>query len=119
MLTATGALHILVAGAIAGNTYLAMARDGLLASAEKDLERSFALWFLVCGILLILWGMTLQHYMRKEQQPAPALIGWALLLFSLIGGLIEPVSGFWLFLPQGAIILLANRRRGDINSRGI
>lgn len=110
LLTATGILHTLVAAFLTKEIFVAIVRDGVVNTIKEDSVRGFALWFLVCGVLLILWGQTLQHYLRKEQKPAPLFLGYSMLLFALLGGIIAPVSGFWLFLPQGFIIVVANKR---------
>lgn len=107
-LTATGILHTLVALHLSKDAYAGMIRDGFVNSAIHDVNRELALWFLVCGILLILWGQTLRYYIKKEQKPAPEFVGYSVLLFAVIGCIIEPVSGFWLFLPQAFIIIRAN-----------
>lgn len=108
-LVATGILHTLVAGMIYGNTYVDLIREGLFDTIKRDPVRGSALWFFVCGFLLICWGATLQRAIREQNSPAPKWLGYALLTFAAIGCVIVPVSGFWLFLPQGAIILRAKR----------
>lgn len=107
LLVITGILHIIVAILLRGDVYWDMIQDGLIAST-KDVTRGFALWFFVCGVLIILFGQTLHYYIRREQKPAPLFLGYALLVFSVLGGLIEPVSGFWLFIPQALIIIMAD-----------
>jgi len=109
LLTATGILHTIVALGLGWSRYSEMFQDGLINSTEGDFERGFALWFLVCGVLLILLGETLQYYIKREQKPAPLFLGYSLLVFSVLGCIIVPVSGFWLFIPQALIIILAKR----------
>lgn len=108
-LTITGVLHTIVALAINWSIYKTIISNGLVNSIGNDFTKAFALWFLICGLLLIFWGQTLQYYLKKEQQPAPLFLGYAILILSIIGCIIEPVSGFWLFLPQALIIILAKR----------
>ena len=110
LLTATGIIHTVVALLSGWETYKEMLQDGFINSVGDDFKRGFALWFLICGILLIFLGQTLQHYIKKEQKPAPLFLGHALLLISIVGCFIEPVSGFWLFIPQALIIVFANRK---------
>ena len=95
-LVITGAIHTVYA---------------LLLGKDDSYSRAFALWFLVCGIILILWGLTLQYYIKKEQKPAPLILGYCILAFAVVGCIIEPISGFWLFLPQALVIIAANRKR--------
>lgn len=110
LLVATGLLHVIVAILLGMDMYWMMIRDGLINSIREDYARGFALWFFVCGIFVILFGQTLHYYIRREQKPAPLFVGYSLLFLSVIGGIIEPVSGFWLFLPQALIIIAANRK---------
>ena len=107
-LTVTGIIHTIVALIIAKDIFAEMIRDGLINSTEGDYSRCFSLWFFIVGVILILGGTTLQYYIKKEQKPAPLFLGYAILLFAIIGCTIEPFSGFWLFLPQAFIIIISN-----------
>lgn len=106
----TGVIHILVGFLIGKDIYADMLRDGLVNSMQNDYTRGFAFWFFLFGVLLILYGYTMQYYIRKEQKPTPTHVGYALLAVSIFGCLVEPVSGFWLVLPQALIIIVANRK---------
>ena len=88
-----------------------MLNNGLIDSIGENHNLGFAFWFLICGIILILWGETLQYYIRKEQKPAPLFLGYFILLFTIIGCIVEPISGFWLFLPQALIIIYSNMKK--------
>ena len=111
LLMATGVLHIILAIIRNYNIYREIFLDKLLNSVSNDVQRSLAFWFLMIGVLLILWGQTLQYYIKRESQPAPLFTGYALLIMSIIGCLMIPISGFWLFLPQAFIIILAKRNK--------
>ncbi len=56
-------------------------------------------------------GQTLQYYIKKEQKPAPLFLGYCILVFVVVGCIIEPISVFWLFLPQALVIIAANRKK--------
>lgn len=84
--------------------------NGLVNSIGENYSQGFAFWFLICGVILILLGQTLQYYIKKEQKPAPVFLGYSILLLTVIGCIIEPVSGFWLFLPQAIIIIYPNKK---------
>ena len=111
-LVATGILHTIVAIVLGKDTFLEIIRDGVfnVTSMSQDYTRMFAVWFLICGIFIIFLGQVLHHYIKKEQKPAPLLVGYSMLVFAIIGCAVEPGSGFWLFLPQALIIILANRK---------
>lgn len=110
-LTVTGIIHTIVALIMAKDIFAEMLGDGLINSTGGDYSRSFSLWFLIVGVILILWGTTLQYYIKKEQKPAPVFLGYAILVFATMGCIIEPFSGFWLFLPQAFIIIVPNYKR--------
>lgn len=109
-LAATGSIHTLYALIVQGKIWIAVFRDGAVGAIGANAERSYALWFLVCGILVVLWGATLHCYIRQTRRPAPASLGWALLSVSVAGCVFEPLSGFWLFLPQALLMIAAGRR---------
>lgn len=106
----TGIIHIVVGFLIGKDIYAEMLRDGLVNSMKNDFTRSFAFWFFLFGVLLILYGYTLQYNIKREQKPSPIHVGYTLLVISVFGCLVEPISGFWLVLPQALIIIVANRK---------
>jgi hypothetical protein len=111
-LIATGILHTIVAIAIGKDTFLEIIRNGVFnLSSQIDYTREFAVWFLFCGIFIIFWGQMVHHYIKKEQKPAPLFMGYSMLICAIIGCIVEPGSGFWLFLPQALIIIFAHRKR--------
>lgn len=110
-LVTTGLIHTIYALLLGKEDFADMIKGGLINSTGDNYSRAFALWFLVCGIILILWGQTLQYYIKKEQKPAPLVLGYCILAFAVVGCIIEPISGFWLFLPQALVIIAANRKR--------
>jgi hypothetical protein len=107
---ATGILHSIVAVLLGIEDLWAILRDGLFDAVGEDVSREFAFWFLICGIMLIFMGQVLHYYIKKEQKPAPLFLGYDLLVLSVIGCIIVPVSGFWLFIPQALIIIFAKRK---------
>ena len=109
LLTATGVIHTIYALFLGKEAFTEMLNNGLIDSIGENHNLGFAFWFLICGIILILWGETLQYYIRKEQKPAPVFLGYSILLLTIIGCIIEPASGFWLFLPQAIIIIYSNK----------
>lgn len=110
-LVITGVIHTLYALVLGKDAFAEIINDGVINVTGEILSRAFALWFLVCGIILILWGQTLQFYIKKEQKPAPMFLGYCILAFAVVGCIVEPISGFWLFLPQALVIIAANRKR--------
>jgi len=108
-LIATGILHTIVAIVLGKEAFLKIIRDGLYNVTSLDYARAFAIWFFICGIFVILLGQVLHYYIKKEQKPAPLSFGYSLLIFAIFGCIVEPGSGFWLFLPQALIIIFAHK----------
>jgi len=109
-LIATGILHTIVAIMLGKEAFLSICRDGLYSVNPLDYTRAFAIWFFICGIFIILLGQVLHYYIKKKQKPAPLSFGYSLLIFTIFGCIVEPGSGFWLFLPQALIIIFANKK---------
>jgi hypothetical protein len=103
----TSILHTLMALAIGGKAFADMFYAGVFNSVEGDSERSFAFWFLIVGIACFFLGHTLHHCIKKTAQPAPRSLGYYMLVLGIVGMVFVPVSGFFLFIIQGAIIVVA------------
>ena len=109
LLIATGVIHTVVGIALGGEYLWEILNDGLFDALGDDAHRNFAFWFLAMGIILIILGHVLHHYISREQKPVPRFIGYYFLGLSVVGCIIVPVSGFWLFIPQALIIIFAKR----------
>lgn len=109
ILSLTGVIHVVFAIIQNWNVYKAFFSAGFVNPIGNDIQKELSFWFMLVGILLILFGQTLQYYIKREGLPAPLFLGYALLVFSVVGCIIIPFSGFWLFIPQALIILFAKR----------
>lgn len=109
-LAATGVIHTILALFMGKDAFLEMVRNGIADSVDGDCKREFAFWFLICGLIIVLFGYVLHHYIRVTQRPAPLSSGYWLLAFSVAGCIFVPFSGFWLFIPQALIIIIAHRK---------
>jgi hypothetical protein len=109
-LLATGILHSISAVLLFGEGLQAIICGGLLDAVGDDDARGLAFWFLICGITLIFLGQVLHYYIKREQKPAPLFLGYYMLALTVVGCIVVPVSGFWLFLPQALIIIFAKRK---------
>jgi hypothetical protein len=108
LLIITAILHTLVALAMMweNGVFADIIHNGVFNSIGADFKLGMAFWFFVCGIVLWIFGQILHYYIKSEQHPAPKFLGWSLLIFSIFGVCLAPISGFWLFIPQGVIILI-------------
>ena len=83
---------------------------GLFDAVAGDVARGKAVWFVLCGIALLLFGLAVDA-LEKVAAPMPAAVGAGMLALTLVGILLMPASGFWLLFPP-AIAALVKRRRG-------
>jgi uncharacterized membrane protein YbaN (DUF454 family) len=111
LLIATGIIHTIVGLIMGRHIYWEILKLGFVNAIEPDFVRAFGFWFLICGIILIIFGQTLHYFIKKTGRRPPLSLGYAMLIFSIFGCLAMPASGFWLFLPQSLIIIFAQREK--------
>lgn len=105
LLMATAALHTVVGIVIFYQPMLDMLRAGLFNTVVPPYyDRGLATWFIFFGALLWMLGQ-LVHWVEKKYGELPHALGWGLLSMGIVGIIFMPDSGFWLVLPQAALIL--------------
>ena len=77
-------------------------------------EREAAFWFMMISPLLFALGI-LCCWIEEQKLIMPAFVGWILLVITIIGIVIMPVSGFWLLLAPSGIILFISMQNKDSN----
>jgi hypothetical protein len=111
-----GALHIL-AGLLSQRGPLAgIARDGVFNAVGSHTDRQAAVWFLVTGVALLLFGY-LAHWTQRQAGTLPVALGWSLLAIAGAGLVLMPLSGFWLIIPAAVLALAAARHGSDPATR--
>lgn len=94
---AIGALHTAV-GILAFRTRLAeLIREGLINTVDGRAERAFPFWFLVCGVVWVIFGAFVD-WAERMGHSFPRFLGWALFVFAAAMVVVMPVSGAWLLL---------------------
>jgi hypothetical protein len=93
-LTIIGILHTTIGAAEYRGVLQEMVRDGVIDTVEDDPEREAALWFLMCGVSLILMG-SLARWAQRQTGTLPSFVGPALLGVGTAGVTLMPRSGFW------------------------
>ncbi len=114
LLMATGVLDILYVLIFHLRQIAAIAGDGFVNAVEPNvsfstLDREVAFWHFTFGATVLILG-ALIHWAQNRTWTLPAFLGWAVLAIGAGGVILMPVSGFWIVLPQGVLMILAARQ---------
>jgi hypothetical protein len=90
-----------------------MASEGWWNTIERDGQINFArsaiIWFLLVGFFWWILGFLMQSWLNKTACRLPRLVGWGILIAGIIVSYLLPISGAWLFIPLGLVILFDPR----------
>lgn len=89
--------HTAVASLFFGSAYRELAADGFYNSV-KSAKTGFAVWFALFGVILFVVGMLISTIEKNGLQVSNS-VGVVLLLLTIAGVVLMPVSGFWLMFP--------------------
>lgn len=107
-LIATGVLHSIIGLMMGWQTLLSMHQDGWYFSTvvnnQLAFDREAISWFLLCGCFWILFGLLLQKALNEGFKP-PLSLAIGFITIGVIVAVIMPVSGAYLFIVQGVILL--------------
>ncbi len=105
-------LHTAAAALLFGDVLLDLLRRGLFNTVGHAPLPNAAVWFLLFGPGIGLFGMAIRALERAGQLAEAPALGIGLLLLTLLGVLLMPASGFWLAFPP-ALALLRTRAAPD------
>jgi len=97
----------------------AIARDGLVNAVHPQLlergvvpyfEREAAFWFMLYTPILVLIGVVTRRALEVRDVVLLRFIGWTLLATGGVGAVAMPISGFWIVVALGWLVLRAARR---------
>ncbi len=115
-LVATGVIHSLIGLALGWNTLQAMHQDNWFASTiindQMLFDREAIVWFLLSGFFWVLFGLMLQKALDDGFIP-PMSLAWGFILIGSIAAIIMPISGAYLFIIQGIILLLGTQKSNN------
>ena len=106
VLAAMGILHMLVGVLLFSNELLSIWDFGLLRGLRWGYSELAAFWFLIFGWLMVTTGLLLRA--TADHEPAWRASRWvaiSLVVVPVLTGLILPVSGLWLLLIPGVLVL--------------
>jgi len=113
VITATGVLHLGLGAVTFAGPLGDMARAGVVNSMGAFADRQAMLWYFVAGGFLLTAGLTIR-WLRKRTGIAPLPLGWGLMVIAALGAAVAPVSGFWLVLVEGVLLVVLGRTRREV-----
>lgn len=105
----TAIIHNIVGFVMGWSVLQDIVKDGFVNTVNEQMDRNAIFWFLFSGFIMLLVGMMMQNMIRENQKPVPNYIAYYLLVISVIGCIMMPASGFWIVLPQCAIIIFSRK----------
>ena len=106
----TGVLHLIVGFVESWDEAIDMLRSGIVNTVDQTPDRFGFFWFEMSGLSVILFGSFLQQYLNEYQKPIPKRYGYYLLIIAMIGCVLEPVSGFYVYIPIALLIIYAGNK---------
>jgi hypothetical protein len=113
VITATGLLHVGLGAVSFAGPLGDMVAAGLVNSMGGFVDRQATLWYFVAGGFLLTAGLT-TRWIRRRTGVAPLPLGWGLIVIAALGAAVAPVSGFWLVLIEGVLLVVAGRSRRTV-----
>jgi hypothetical protein len=117
LLIATGVIHNLLGFVMGKDTLAEIANSGFVNSINSEMDRNAIFWFLFGGFMMMILGKLMQDYLNENDKPLPVSLGYYLLVLSIIGCIMMPISGFWTVLPQAILIIAAGRSKVHIEGQ--
>lgn len=106
----TGVLHLVTGFIEYWNVAKKILHSGIFNTVDKSPERLIFFWFEVSGLFVILLGSLMQQYLNQYKKPIPKKHGYYLLAVGVIGCVLEPVSGFYVFILIAGIIISSGHK---------
>lgn len=115
-LIATSILHVFVGLVVFTEAIMEIAHNGWFNTVAPDpfnpyFDREDAFWYMMATPFIFMIGQ-LCFWAQAQQITLPAFLGWTLLATATVGCFMEPISGFWLLMPPGFLILSVSRKNG-------
>lgn len=110
LLIATGVLHNIIGFVMGWSVLTEIVKSGFINSINDEMDRNAIFWFLFAGFMMMSLGKLMQDCLESDWR-LPKWLGTTLLILSLIGCIMMPVSGFWLVVPQAILIINSRKKR--------
>jgi hypothetical protein len=109
LLIATGIGHTAVGLALFHDAYAAILRDGFVDALAPHLDRMLAFWFLLFSPVCMVFGQLVDRAIARRDLSVLTLLGWYILGLGVVGAAALPISGFWILIAIGGLILRTGR----------
>jgi len=104
----TGIIHNLIGLIMGWPILVSMHQESWYASTVLDgqmlFDREAIIWFITSGTFWIAFGLTLKKLLAEGFIP-PSSLGWSFIIIGIALVVIMPVSGAYLFIVQGALLV--------------
>ena len=114
-LFAVGVIHSLFGIAFMRGTLAMLWSERLFNTVNGQPEREAVFWFLCTGFLLLIAG-TLIDYIERRNLGIPRFVSWAFVVLSVVGLVVMPYSGIWLFVPPVIGMLFGGGKNEEIET---
>ncbi|PAJ74506.1 hypothetical protein CJF42_10300 [Pseudoalteromonas sp. NBT06-2] len=109
----TGVIHNLIGLVLGWQTLVDMHQDNWFSSTIVNgqimFQREAIVWFLLTGFFWILFGFMLQKALKEGFTPS-LYLAWGFITIGIVIAIIMPISGAYLFIIQGAVLLTGLRK---------
>ncbi|UCE07736.1 MAG: hypothetical protein JSW07_06810 [bacterium] len=106
---AVGVIHTLFGIAFMKTTLAVLWSERLFNTVNGQPDREATFWFLYTGFLLLIVG-ALVNQVEKHGLTVSSFVNWALVVLTIIGVVVMPISGIWLLLPPVAGLLIRKKK---------
>ncbi len=109
ILMAIGTIHVAFFLWLGRGPLLAVAQDGFVKALYPHHDRLEIFWSLCFGVMAVFLGQLIS-WTEARRMRTPAWLGWELLGLGVIGAVLMPVSGWWVIILIGVLIVAGSRR---------
>lgn len=84
--------------------------SGIFNTVDPYFDRGTAFWALMVSPFIFALGQ-LCCWAQEHNVRLPAFIGWNLLITSLFGAFLMPISGLWLLIPPSILMIVSSHQK--------
>jgi hypothetical protein len=106
----TGILHLTTGFIENWDVASDILHSGIANTVDETPDRLTFFWFEMSGLFVILLGSFIQQYLNQYKKPIPKKHGYYLLTVGVIGCVLEPVSGFYIFILIALFIISSGNK---------